>query len=318
MAAVRRVAIEVGKGQPGRARAVVRIAAAIAAVASRRRRRARLRAGGPIGDVLNVPDRVGARRGRRPAVRGGVAGIHGGQPRPQDHAAHAVLVLDRPVGGMGRHHARLLGDLRQGRDGHGLGLYGVVGVRDVRRLLVVAPREPHASTPMPAEPNEATALFKYGAPRAPAALLSQALFYTDLAVLSHFLKSSPEVSVYAATIRVSQALVLFLIAVSLHVQPVRGGPLRARLEGPVERPVQADHALDAGRHDPAAPAVHGGAGPILHLSSAPGTGGELLAAGPADRPDRERERGRRGLHPDHGGPHRAGISWCTPCRSRST
>jgi len=73
---------------------------------------------------------------------------------------------------------------------------------------------------MPAEPGEARALVRYGAPRAPAALLSQALFYTDLFVLSHYLSSSdPALSVYAASVRVAQALVLFLTAVSYMFSP---------------------------------------------------------------------------------------------------
>ena len=74
--------------------------------------------------------------------------------------------------------------------------------------------------PTPSEPNEARALLRYGAPRAPAALLSQALFYTDLFVLSHYLRANdPALSVYAAAVRVAQALVLFLTAVSYMFSP---------------------------------------------------------------------------------------------------
>jgi len=73
---------------------------------------------------------------------------------------------------------------------------------------------------LPAEPQETGALVRYGAPRAPAALLSQALFYTDLAVLSHYLPAGdPALSIYAACVRVSQALVLFLTAVSYMFSP---------------------------------------------------------------------------------------------------
>jgi O-antigen/teichoic acid export membrane protein len=73
---------------------------------------------------------------------------------------------------------------------------------------------------LPAEPGEARALVRYGAPRAPAALLSQALFYTDLFVLSIKLPAGdPALSVYAASVRVSQALVLFLTAVSYMFSP---------------------------------------------------------------------------------------------------
>ena len=76
-------------------------------------------------------------------------------------------------------------------------------------------------TPMPAEPHEALELIRYGAPRAPAALLSQALFYTDLFVLAVVLDkgSQFELSAYAAAVRVAQALVLFLTAVSYMFSP---------------------------------------------------------------------------------------------------
>jgi O-antigen/teichoic acid export membrane protein len=73
---------------------------------------------------------------------------------------------------------------------------------------------------LPAEEGESRALIRYGAPRAPAALLSQALFYTDLFVLSIKLPpGDPSLSVYAACVRVSQALVLFLTAVSYMFSP---------------------------------------------------------------------------------------------------
>jgi O-antigen/teichoic acid export membrane protein len=71
---------------------------------------------------------------------------------------------------------------------------------------------------MPAEPEETRRLLRYGAPRAPAALLSQALFYADLFVLSHFV-SGARFDAYAAAIRVAQALVLFLTAVSYMFSP---------------------------------------------------------------------------------------------------
>jgi O-antigen/teichoic acid export membrane protein len=51
-------------------------------------------------------------------------------------------------------------------------------------------------------------------------LLSQALFYADLFVLSHYLSANdPDLSVYAASVRVAQALVLFLTAVSYMFSP---------------------------------------------------------------------------------------------------
>ena len=55
MASVRRVAIEVGKGEPERARAVVRIAIEIAAAVSGVVAILVFGLAGPIADVLNVP-----------------------------------------------------------------------------------------------------------------------------------------------------------------------------------------------------------------------------------------------------------------------
>src|SRR6266566_1746345 len=79
-------------------------------------------------------------------------------------------------------------------------------------------RETRAFPALPSEPGEARELFRYGAPRAPAALLSQLLFWTDYFVLSRYVTSA-ELGVYAAAVRVAQALVLFLIAVNYMFSP---------------------------------------------------------------------------------------------------
>src|SRR5205814_6275218 len=83
------------------------------------------------------------------------------------------------------------------------------GERESRRF-------PHLS----ADPNETRELIRYGAPRAPAALLSQLLFWTDYFVLAAAGNGSQaELGVYAAAVRVAQALVLFLIAVNYMFSP---------------------------------------------------------------------------------------------------
>jgi O-antigen/teichoic acid export membrane protein len=71
---------------------------------------------------------------------------------------------------------------------------------------------------MPPEPRETRSLLRYGAPRAPAALLSQLLFWTDYFVYSRY-ASSAELGVYAAAVRLAQALMLFLIAVNYMFSP---------------------------------------------------------------------------------------------------
>jgi len=66
-------------------------------------------------------------------------------------------------------------------------------------------------------------LVRFGAPRAPAALLSQALFWTDYFVASVFVTrgsvTAAELGVYSAAVRVGQVMVLFLTAVSYMFSP---------------------------------------------------------------------------------------------------
>src|SRR5581483_3470501 len=92
----------------------------------------------------------------------------------------------------------------------------------------------------------------------------------------------------------------------LHVQPLRGRPARARRARPARRAVQVDHAVDARRHDPAAAPV-----PDRARSGAEGLRRQLLdrhvvAADPARRADRERERRGGRVRPHHGGAHGLG------------
>jgi O-antigen/teichoic acid export membrane protein len=73
----------------------------------------------------------------------------------------------------------------------------------------------------PAEPmadGDMSRLMRYAGPRAPAALFSQLLFWTDLFVLTQFVSDS-EVGIYAAALRAGQVIVLFLTSVSLMFSP---------------------------------------------------------------------------------------------------
>jgi O-antigen/teichoic acid export membrane protein len=67
-------------------------------------------------------------------------------------------------------------------------------------------------------PGEVGDLLRYGAPRAPAALFSQLLFWTDLFVLARY-ATSVETGVYAAAARSAQVILLFTISVSLMFAP---------------------------------------------------------------------------------------------------
>ena len=71
---------------------------------------------------------------------------------------------------------------------------------------------------LPPERGETRDLIRYGAPRAPAALFSQLLYWTDLFVLARFASSS-EVGVYAAAVRAAQVILLFLISVNYVFSP---------------------------------------------------------------------------------------------------
>jgi O-antigen/teichoic acid export membrane protein len=75
----------------------------------------------------------------------------------------------------------------------------------------------------PAEAGLTALLVRYGAPRAPAALLSQGLFWIDYFVASAFVGTSSvtsgDLGVYAACVRVALAMVLFLTAVAYVFSP---------------------------------------------------------------------------------------------------
>ncbi|MEA2451356.1 MAG: hypothetical protein QOG04_66 [Actinomycetota bacterium] len=79
-------------------------------------------------------------------------------------------------------------------------------------------RESRGWDTTPMEPGAMSKLMRYAGPRAPAALFSQLLFWTDLFVLTRY-ASDAEVGVYSAALRAGQVLVLFLTSVSLMFSP---------------------------------------------------------------------------------------------------
>ena len=68
------------------------------------------------------------------------------------------------------------------------------------------------------QPGDMSRLMRYAGPRAPAALFSQLLFWTDLFVLTQFVNET-EVGIYSAALRAGQVVVLFLTSVSLMFSP---------------------------------------------------------------------------------------------------
>lgn len=70
----------------------------------------------------------------------------------------------------------------------------------------------------PMAPGALGRLLRFAGPRAPAALFSQLLFWTDLFVLTRYASSS-EVGIYSAALRGGQMIVLFITSVSLMFSP---------------------------------------------------------------------------------------------------
>jgi O-antigen/teichoic acid export membrane protein len=221
MAAVRRVAIEVGRGEPGRARAIVRLSVQIAAAVSLAVAVVAFLLAGPIADLVKAPQAA--------------------------YRAAAVAVIFVAVAQVYLGGSRGLKIMRHTLYAYWVGqavswiVFTLAGWALLERTVAVTVGAYAASwmfatlvawffwrkesakllPPLPARPDEARELMRYGAPRAPAALLSQALFYADLFVLSVVLDTSEQfqLSAYAATVRVAQALVLFLTAVSYMFSP---------------------------------------------------------------------------------------------------
>ena len=219
MAAVRRVAIETGKGGAGRSRAILRIAIVIALAVSVVAAIVVALAANPIGKELKVPG-AAVRAAAAALVFVALAQVYLGGSRGLKIMRHTLYAywVGQSIGWIVL--TLILWSLFQRTVAITVWAYALSWVVATAIALVSWRHATRGLSPQPAEPGEARALLKYGAPRAPAALLSQALFYTDLAVLLHYLPDGdPRGSVYAASIRVAQALVLFLTAVSYMFSP---------------------------------------------------------------------------------------------------
>ncbi len=216
MASVRRVAIEVGKGEPGSARAIVRIAVGIAVVVSVIVAAIVLGLSVRIGRSLNVPSASVTAAGIG-LVFVAVAQVYLGGSRGLKIMRHTLYAywIGQSIGWIVI--MLILWSAFDRTVAVTVWAYTISWVLATGIALVSWRRVSKPFAQLPAEPGEARALIRYGAPRAPAALLSQALFYADLAVLSYY--KSPFVSEYAAALRVAQALVLFLTAISYMFSP---------------------------------------------------------------------------------------------------
>jgi O-antigen/teichoic acid export membrane protein len=217
MAAVRRVAIEVGKGEPGRSRAVLRIAVSIALVVSIVVAVIAFLLASPLARFVHAPA-AAMRAGAVALIFVAIAQVYLGGSRGLKIMRHTLYAywIGQSISWIAI--TLVFWAVFEKTVAVTVFAYAASWVVASAIALVSWRHATSAFPHEPAEPEESRALVRYGAPRAPAALLSQALFYTDLFVLSHYVHDE-RLSVYAASIRVAQALVLFLTAVSYMFSP---------------------------------------------------------------------------------------------------
>lgn len=222
MAAVRQVAIESGRGEVGRSRGIVRRAFGIAAAASVAVAAALFLLAGPLADAF-APGHVDATtRALRAAALalpfvalcqvylGGTRGLKlmrptlyvywAGQPLAWIALTLTFWSVDKSIAST-------------------VAAYAGSWALATAAAWFLWRRETSGFAEVPTEAGETGRLFRYGLPRAPAALLSQLLFWTDYFVLAHYTNAAADLGVYAAAVRVAQALVLFLTAVSYMFSP---------------------------------------------------------------------------------------------------
>jgi O-antigen/teichoic acid export membrane protein len=218
MASVRRVAIDVGSGEPGRIRSVMARAAAIAALAS-------LVVAATVflgaGSLARAFGSAGSRDAFRAAALAlpfvALCQVYLGGTRGLKIMRHTLYVYwaGQPVSWIA---LMVIGWVISKSTGMSVLAYALSWALATAAAWFLWERETRSFPRLPAGPGEVRELVRYGAPRAPAALLSQLLFWTDYFVLSRYVTSA-ELGIYAAAVRVAQALVLFLTAVNYMFSP---------------------------------------------------------------------------------------------------
>jgi O-antigen/teichoic acid export membrane protein len=221
MASVRRVAIDLGRGERGRVRAIVSRAAVIAALASVVVAAAVFAFAGPLARAF-APDRAadatGAFRAAALAIPFvALVQVYLGATRGLKIMRHTLYVfwMGQPLAWMA---LMLLGWLVARSAGVTTLAYGVSWVVATLAAALLWRRETRDFGSDRPAAGEVAGLFRYGAPRAPAALFSQLLFWTDLFVLARYAPSA-ETGIYAAAARAAQVILLFIISVSLMFSP---------------------------------------------------------------------------------------------------
>jgi O-antigen/teichoic acid export membrane protein len=226
MAAVRRVAIDLGQGQRSRVRAIVTRASVISTVSSLLAAAVVFALAEPIAGAF-APQ---ARSAATVAFRAGALGIpfialvhvYLGATRGLKIMRHTLYVfwMGQPLGWMA---LILLGWLIAQTVTTTVLAYAVSWMLATAWAAYLWYRETRGFGGEPPLRGEVGDLIRYGAPRAPAGLFSQLLLWTDLFVLAGFVGThgvtQVDVGVYAAAARAAQVILLFIISVSLMFSP---------------------------------------------------------------------------------------------------
>ncbi|MDQ4004932.1 MAG: oligosaccharide flippase family protein [Actinomycetota bacterium] len=221
MAAVRRVAIDMGQGERARVRSVVSRAAVISTVASAAVATALFMVAQPLAELF-ASDRVAEgtaafRAGALAIPFAALVQVYLGATRGLKVMRHTLYVfwMGQPLGWFA---LILLGWLAAESIGVTALAYAASWLLATVAAAWLWRRETRGFGSEPAAAGEVRDLLRYGVPRAPAALFSQLLFWTDLFVLARF-EDAFETGIYAAAARAAQVILLFIISVSLMFSP---------------------------------------------------------------------------------------------------
>jgi O-antigen/teichoic acid export membrane protein len=221
MASVRRVAIDLGQGERARVRAIVSRASVISTVASVIVGAVVFAFAEPLARTF-ASDRLGAATDAFRAAAlaipfAALVQVYLGATRGLKIMRHTLYVfwMGQPLGWMA---LILLGWLAARSVGVTVLAYSASWVLATIAAAWLWYRETRGFGSEPPAAGEVRDLLRYGAPRAPAALFSQLLFWTDLFVLARY-AGAFETGIYAAAARAAQVILLFIISVSLMFSP---------------------------------------------------------------------------------------------------
>jgi O-antigen/teichoic acid export membrane protein len=220
MAAVRLVAIDLGRGEPGRIRGVMARAVGIAAIVSLVVAIPVFVGAPAVAGLFGVPGRDGVAAFRAAALAlsfAAIVQVYLGGTRGLKIMRHTLTIYwaGQPVGWIA---LMLVGWTLSRSVGMTVLAYAVSWIGAAAASWWVWERQTSPFGHLPPAPGTVRSLVKYGAPRAPAALLSQSLFWADYFVAALYV-SPADLGVYAAALRVAQVIMLFLTAVNYMFSP---------------------------------------------------------------------------------------------------